>query len=374
MNTNMSMDTGMGATQEAAAETLGFLRALQAEAVRPAEARMRLQSLRRNHPQLAIDMLSEVEAFDGSVHYDVLLRSGEGTACVSWCPERAVPWALRGVHHWKEGDLLRVNAHVMQVDAAVACLDFIWNEAATMERLVNMCVMQEELDREPIELSATDLQQAMDRFRAARGLFKAEDTRRWLDSRGMTHEKLERHAGETAIVPKLRERVTAGRVQEYFEHNRGEFDTVRVARITVAKADEAAALLQVLRSGAGDFFTVAQQLACAGATSQCLMHKPLFAAMARRDVPAAWHKPLFGAAPGDVVGPLRDEQGWSIVRVLAVQPAQWNEATQAAVAQLLFDRWLAERRAASRIEWCWGDALRTAQQDQPALQPTGTGA
>jgi hypothetical protein len=84
---------------------------------------------------------------------------------LSYCPERAVPWPLRGVQRQSEGDLVRVNTNVLRVDTAMACLDFIWDEAPIIERLVNLCVIQEELDREPIDLSNAELQQAMDHFR-----------------------------------------------------------------------------------------------------------------------------------------------------------------------------------------------------------------
>ena len=70
-----------------------------------------------------------------------------------------------GVRRWNEGDLVRVNAKVLQMEAAI-CLDFIWDEATTMERLVNLSVIREELDRQPVNLTNAELQDAMDQFRA----------------------------------------------------------------------------------------------------------------------------------------------------------------------------------------------------------------
>ena len=64
----------------------------------------------------------------------------------------------------------------------MACLDFIWDEAPIIERLVNMCLIQEELEREPIDLTDAELQEAMNKFRSAKKLFKAEDTLRWLET------------------------------------------------------------------------------------------------------------------------------------------------------------------------------------------------
>jgi hypothetical protein len=45
---------------------------------------------------------------------------------------------------------------------------------------------------------------------------------------------------------------------------------------------------------------------------------------------------------------------YRVARVLRLTPARLDEATAAAIKQLLFDEWLAERRRAARIEWYWG--------------------
>ena len=58
--------------RQAVSDVLDYLLALQHEGVRPREARARLQAVRGRHPDLAIDLLAEEQAFDQSVHYDVL--------------------------------------------------------------------------------------------------------------------------------------------------------------------------------------------------------------------------------------------------------------------------------------------------------------
>ena len=188
-----------------------------------------------------------------------LRRAGEGTVSLSYCPERAVPWPLRGVHRWNDRDLVRVNANILPVDTAMACLDFIWDEAPIIERLVNLCVIQEELEREPIELSDAELQEAMNKFRAAKKLFKAEDTLRWLERHGMSHEKLERYVAENAMVPKLRDRIAAGRVEEYFRQHSSDFDTAWIARLEVTNESEAHELAKQIRGGRQEFFAAAER-------------------------------------------------------------------------------------------------------------------
>jgi putative peptide maturation system protein len=349
--------------REALSDVLDYLLALQHDDVRPREAQARLQPLRGRHPGLAINLLAEEQAFDQSIHYDALLRrAGEGTVSLSYCPERAIPWPLRGVQRQSEGDLVRVNTNVLRVDTAMACLDFIWDEAAIVDRLVNLCLIQEELDREPIDLTDAELQEAMNRFRSAKKLFKAEDTLRWLERHGMTHEKLERYVADSAIVPKLRDRIADGRVEEYFRQHPGDFDTARVARIELANETQARELAGQIRSGAESFFAAAERLFLEAAGRGASPKASLFAVIERRQAEPALRDQLFTAAPGQLVGPVPVETGHTLMRVVEIIPGQLDERTRTVIKDILFKDWLAEQRKAARIEWCWGNASQTSDQ------------
>jgi putative peptide maturation system protein len=115
---------------------------------------------------------------------------------------------------------VRVNQRPLKVDLAIACLYSLWDEVRLVERLLNTCLIQEALEQEPIELSGAVLQQAMDAFRRARRLYTAGETREWMERHGITHEKLEQLIASQSIVNRLRERVTAGQVEPYFEARR----------------------------------------------------------------------------------------------------------------------------------------------------------
>lgn len=360
--------------RQAVLDALDYLVSLHHDGARPREARTRLQPLRGRHPGLEIDLLLEEQAFDSTVHYDALLRNaGEGTISLSYCPERATPWPLRGVHRWSECDLVRVNENVLQVNAAIACLDFIWDEEPMIERLVNLCVMREELDRHPIELTNAELQDAMDRFRAAKKLFKVEDTLRWLERHGMTHEKLESYVTESAIVPKLRDRIAAGRVEEYFSLHSADFDIARVARLELAAESQARELAEQIRTGTQNFLAVAERLFLES-TERSSRQAPLFATVERRQVESVLRNQLFSAASGELVGPVAVENGFALVRVLEIVPAQLDGHTRAAIKDILFENWLAESRKVADIEWFWGNAGKTnGTPDHPAsaLAPLG---
>jgi putative peptide maturation system protein len=346
--------------RQAVLDVIDHLLALQQESVRPREARTRLQPVRECYPDLEIDLLAEEQAFDKSVHYDALVRvPGEGTISLSYCHERAVPWPLRGVHRTNEADLVRVNTKILQVDAAMACLDFIWDQAPIIERLVNTCLIHEELERQPISLSDAELQEAMNRFRSAKKLFKAEDTLRWMERHGMTHEKLQTYVAETAIVPKLRDRIAEGHVEEYFRQHSSDFDSAWIARFEVPDRRKAGELAEQIRAGRQDFFAAADR-ALFVAAQRGVPAASLFAMIERRDAAAEFREQLFAAAPGQLVGPVQGDNGYALMRVQSVQRADLDDRTRASIKKVLFENWLTERRQAAQIEWCWGNASNTA--------------
>jgi putative peptide maturation system protein len=346
-------------TRQLLLDALDLLAEMNAEGLRPTQAQARLRPLQGRYPGHAIDMVWEEEAYDGSVHYDLLLNHpGQGTVSLSLCSEPALPWPLRGVHRWSEKDLVRVNNTVLPVSQAIACLDFVWEQAPLVERLVNTCLVEEALARDPVELSDAEVQGALDAFRRARGLCSASNTETWMQQHGMTHERLEKVATDEATVAKLRDRVVAGRVEPYFEAHREDFDTVCCARLEFPDEASASRACAQFRSGRSDFFDLAQRLFLDRAQHERAAGE-LFVAVRRGEASPELRSALFAAPPGATVGPVPGDKGHTIFRVLSHVPACLNEKTYSAIKGILFDEWLAQRRAAARIEWYWGNAACT---------------
>jgi putative peptide maturation system protein len=342
------------------ADSVEYLRALVREEIQPEEAKARLRKLRKDNPDRVVDLVWEKQAFDASWHYDLLIQLVEkGTLSLSFCPDRALPWPLRGVHHASERDLVRVNNTTLNVEQAIACLDFIWGEAPILNRLVNVCLIQEALQDEPIELSDVELQQAMDTFRRANKLFTAEDTHRWMQRHGITHEQLESLAADEATVAKLRNRIVAGRVEDYFARHRTDFDTAFIARLDVADEESAHRIYHQIRTREVDFFTAAERHFLSVAESLRQPRGELFAIVRRRATPPALAL-IFTASPDDVLGPVPTEKGYSIIRLLSQSAARLDKPTREAIEQILFEEWLEDRRQAARIEWFWGNVKPTS--------------
>jgi len=329
------------------ADVLAYLRGLHDDATRPVGARAALRSLQARHPATSMDLVWEAEGFDGSVHYDMLLRDEDrATLSISYCPDRVQPWPLRGVQRWSDQDLLRVNTTTLSVGQAIACLDVVWDQASAVDGLVNVCLIQEELDRKPIALTDDELQLAMDGFRRARRLLTAADTMTWLAQRGMSHADLESLVADQLQIVKLRTRVTAAHVDSYFDQHGAAFDSTQVARVTFASAADAERAVAQLRSTASEFFALADQLFRAGRAASVELTTSCDPAFA-------------GARPGEIVGPLEMDGRHVVAQVITHVEAELDQRTRDRIERLLFDRWLADRRTAANIEWNWLNTART---------------
>lgn len=348
--------------QQTLVDTLEYLMSLVREGTLPEEARTRLCLLQKQYPDTGIDLLWEEEAYDQSIHYDTLLHlRGEGTVSLSFCPDRALPWPMRGVQRWSERDLVRVNNTMLKVGEAIACLNFIWGKMSIINQLLDICLIREVLEKDPIEMSDAELQLAMDSFRKARKLYKAEDTYRWLERHGMTHEKLEHLIGNQAMVAKLCDRVTVNRVTDYFEEHQADFDTAFIARFHISDEESALQTWEQIYSGEVDFYEAAQRRFLAAVERREHPSGDIFAVIKRGQAIPELGMAVFAAQLGEVLSPVRTEEGYAIVRVLSLAPAHLDEQTVTAIKKILFEEWLAQQREAARIEWYWGNAGRTSQ-------------
>lgn len=306
------------------------------------------------------ELLWEQEGFDGSYHYDVLIRLPDGSvASVSHSPAHTLPWPMRGVHRHSESQLLRVNSTVMRFDQAVAWLDVAWKETRLAQRLVHVCLLRDHLKKHPVALTDAELQTAMDELRRTHGLCSAEATHAWMAREGLNQERFEWMVTELAQTNKLCEQVCHGRVEAYFEQHKHLFDTFVLARLQCGTQDEALAVQALLARGDAD-------LACAArlhfmAQVDMGAAEPRFALqrVQRRQLPQPLAEVVASPPDGRVLGPVAHEGQWLFAEVLSAEPARLNAATRQAIKERLFGEWLGAQQRQAKVEWYWGERQYT---------------
>ena len=346
-------------------DVLGYLNDVVSEAAAPGAALRRLEPVRDRHPHTPIEVVWEDQAFDGSFHYDALIRpSGERTISLSVCADTLVPWPMRGLQRARDSDLLRVNGTVLSVSSAIAQLDVLWEKVPLMQRLIDSCLIEETLRQTPVEVDADDVQAALDGMRRARGLLTPSQTQAWMKDSGMTWQALEEMATSLARMAKLRDRIIGDQVDGYFARHRDLFDTVALAIVQVSSEQAAHALAGAVGDGREALLQAAQR---AFATGDFGVTQSLLRRSRRHQLAPELQQAL--ARPGNtralqgrpaVLGPVLLADGFALVEVLAIEPARLDDSLRSAITVKLFEDWLSQRRSEARIEWFWGRVQDTA--------------
>ena len=339
-----------GASNRIVAEVLELLRRATPDSAGEAWLRERLDALRRIAPDTRITLLVDREAYDNRLSFDVLLREPSGRTVSVAITDGGLPWPLRGVARATEFDLLRVNAVTMPIQEALSSIDAMFDDRHILRSLIDACLLGAAIEAADIEIDSGELQSAADSFRAARGLFTAESTNRWLQERSLSHEQFGQLVEQQAKITALRQLVVGDRVDAILGGSPADPTQtfLQVAWVQVpAGADSKSPIDQELaRDPLGAIITARRQHRRAGLER-----------WSAAEVPARFSAVL-GAPEGSVVR-LTDGPPVQAVVVDRDGPPDVGMARER-LTRRLFDEWLAEQRTSADIQWFWGNERRTA--------------
>jgi parvulin-like peptidyl-prolyl isomerase len=191
--------------------------------------------------------------------------------------------------------------------------------------------------REGIAVTDEELQKAADQLRARAGLYKADDTGIWLARNRLSVEDLQTLAERAVVQRKLREKVTQGKVEPYFDANRSRYDRARAAHLVVDNEGLASELLCQIRDEGRDFAELARKHSLHEDSRQAGGRLGL---VQRKNLNPAVAAAIFDAGPGSVVGPVKTDVGYHLILVQEVLPAHLDDRTADAVRDELFQAWL----------------------------------
>lgn len=199
-------------------------------------------------------------------------------------------------------------------------------------------------------VSAENLQQAADELRRRHGLTSAEQCHAWLAGQARSLLDFEDALENDLLIEKLKDHLTGGLIVPYFAANQAGHAQARLRLILVSREDEALELLSQFRDEGQDFTELAGKHSLHPSRSL----GGLLGQVRRRELQSATADAVFTAREGDVVGPFAGQEGFSLLLVEALSPAELDGPTTALIRQELFDGWLA-------------DTLRTAPTAWPVL-------
>ena len=215
-----------------------------------------------------------------------------------------------------------------------------------IEDAIDAALVQQAAAERGVTATDSELQQAADNFRIAHDLHTAEATERWLAERYLTFEVWELLVERDLARHKLRDALTDAKVEQHFVENRLSFDSAAVSRLVVSDEDVVRELrAQIVEDGA-DFHALARQYSI---DAQTKLAGGYSGRVRRAEMEAAVESAVFGGQPGKIVGPIKTDDGWQLIKVESLHTAILDDSMRETIKSLLFDEWLMEQRRKAHI-------------------------
>ena len=196
-------------------------------------------------------------------------------------------------------------------------------------------------------VSDAELQEAADAFRQQRGLQSAGATEQWMAQQAISLEDLEDSLERSLLHEKLKQQVAAGKEEQFFAEHRLDFDAATIFHIVVADEGLASEIESQINEEDEDFAALARQHSIdPSAPAGGYLGK-----VARRGLSPAVQAAVFGANAGDVVGPVKTDQGYHVIKVEEIEELELDEARKSAIRDHLFADYLAEATKSADIKW-----------------------
>ncbi len=196
-----------------------------------------------------------------------------------------------------------------------------------------------------LTVSEGELQQAADDHRRSLGLHKAAGTRDWLKHNHLAVEDLEASLEGALLRQKLTDRVTQGQLEKHFARNASQYDQAELSHIVVENEGIANELLSKIRDDEVSFAELAYDYSI---DAQSREAGGALGVISRSSLNPAVASAVFAASQGDVVGPVKTDMGFHLIKVKALHRAEFNADTAATIRQELFGAWLQSRK--TRVE------------------------
>ena len=337
--------------KEALAQTVELLKVIPKWSPRLDEAKALFARHQAEYPTVEMELVPHVDPQRLTVDYDVLLQvSEEGIAVVSFTPDEAVPWCALRAEHSAANLVVSVNQTDITVQQVLLFFKQTGHAPDLMDGLIEAVLVEEALQANDFSVSAEELQRGADAFRRINGLHTTSSTNKWLHDRNLEREDFESMMRHTVLRQKLKEKVVGNQLDAYFSEHRAEFETARVVHLTTSSEATVRYLTAPTSPGGGDLLAGVRE---AARTSGASGLQVSLDTVSRGELSSAVAGRVFAGLPGAVVGPEYNNGVWEVFEVMEFHPAQLDRGTRQRIGEMLFQKWLEQKREAARIIWHW---------------------
>ena len=245
--------------------------------------------------------------------------------------------------------VVKIDGNAIDLAEFVRNLKLSGQFAALLEQFVRDRLAALGARKAGIQVSEAEIQERADQFRRVRGLHRASDTNKYLDTMHVSVEELEAFITDSLYQEKMLRKVCSDQAsQGYFKLNSPRFDSIEVSHIVLDSEAKAREMIAALRDDPDSFEEMAREHSIAETRVKGGLIGKVLRGSLRCDVEAK----VFNAAAGDLLGPFTsaDRSAFEIFRVNARHSARLDDDTATEVRRLLREEWLQARAREHVIE------------------------
>lgn len=218
-------------------------------------------------------------------------------------------------------------------------IDFLKRDIKFQEmcrKVLSQRVINQAAQERDIKVTPEEIQAEADRLRYEKRLEKAEDTLTWLAEQMISLEDWEAGICDRLLSQKLAECLFSKEVEKFFNQNRLTFEQVRLYEITVLDDLIAQELLYQIEEQEISFQEAAKLYNLEKDRYECGYRNKVERWKLQPDIEAA----IFSKNIGEVIGPIKTEQGYHLFMVEEFIPAELTPVRYQDILNTLFQEWL----------------------------------
>lgn len=204
-------------------------------------------------------------------------------------------------------------------------------------RILSQTIINKTARERGLIVTPEEMQAEANRQRYEKRLEKASDTLAWLNEEMMTPEDWEAGICDRILANKLADFLFGKEVEKFFAQNRINFDEVILYQIIVSNDKLAQELFYEIEEEEISFYDAARLYDIdSKRRHQCGFEGTLSRWNFKPDIAAA----IFGAQPGEVIGPMKTGLGYHLFMVAEFVRAELTPQRYQEIRERMFQEWL----------------------------------
>ena len=242
---------------------------------------------------------------------------------------------------------LKFNGTTLTVEDLVTRLKLSGELGTLLRATCRELAIMEAARADGVKPTAAELKKAQGDLFREMGVASEKEAAAVLKEVGLTLAELNAYADTDATVEKFKKKIVKDRAAAFFKEHWEVYETVEFTEIAVASLPLAREILAQLEEKEATFEQLAQEHSIA---KESKANRGYAGTQTRADLPAEVRKPIFDAKPGTIVGPLKVDKNYYLVRVERTKKAKLDDVTKEAIETRLFDEWIEAQVARSAID------------------------